>query len=155
MANEYTTICEKLERDAVTGVVKTVHWRVNATDGATPEHKATVYGTVDLAPPAPGVAITPYASLTMDQVVGWTEEAIGIDRMTSYKAALDAQIAALIAPSTIVDSPPFAVASIAMTTMTLAASGTVTAPPVTTTTTATPAASGTSSSTTTATSGAV
>lgn len=55
-------------------VVKTIHWRRNATDGT---YSATSYGTVSVGDPTPET-FTDYVSLTEAQVIGWLEGSMDV-----------------------------------------------------------------------------
>ena len=105
MANTYKWKIEALdcypEQEGHTKVVFTVHWRLNADDGA--GHKATVYGSVGVTYEA-GAPFTAYADLTKDQVVGWVEAALGEEQVAQFKSNLDGQIQNQINPPVI--SPP-------------------------------------------------
>ena len=110
MSNTYTWQVDAMDctPQAITGttdVVYNVHWRVNATDGATPPHNASVYGTQTLQPPS-GTPI-PYAQLTPATVLGWVQAEMGAARVTEIEAALDAQIAAQVAPKTVSPALPW------------------------------------------------
>jgi len=98
MANTYTWVIEAMDcvpqEDGLTDVVMTIHWRQNATDGT---YDATVYGTVGVTY-TPGSPFTPYADLTRQQVIGWTQDALGTEQCAEITANLDAQIANQINP---------------------------------------------------------
>jgi hypothetical protein len=74
------------EKDGDTDVVFTVHWQCNGADG---DYAASVYSTCSL--PAPSSPFTPYAGLTLDQVLGWVW-ANGVDK-DATEAAVEQQIA--------------------------------------------------------------
>ena len=86
-------------------VVYNVHWRLTAEDDANQDADgnnwtATSYGTQavnvdDLS------NFTAFADLTASDVQGWVEAAIGADEVTAMKAALDAQIAEKITPTSV------------------------------------------------------
>lgn len=81
-----------------TDVVFTVHWRLNGVDG---EYTAGVYGSVGLTLD-PGAPFTPYANLTLDQVLGWVW-ANGVDK-NAQEASVAQQIEDEINPPIV--SPP-------------------------------------------------
>lgn len=101
---EYTWKIEQLEcipsADGQTNVVSTIHWRVSATDGA---NTTEVYGTQGLVYDAKNAFIA-YSDLTKDQVVGWVQEAMGIDAVTKLQETLDKQLETLANPPII--TPP-------------------------------------------------
>jgi hypothetical protein len=59
----------QLDRNTNDGFVTTAHWTVSATDG---DFSAHTYGTASFS----GNLITPYESLTKEQVLGWVWEQI-------------------------------------------------------------------------------
>lgn len=111
---EYTWTISQLdaypEHEGQENVVFTVHWRLLASDGT---HAAEVYDATALTlnPDAP---FTPFADLTMEQVVGWVEAAIdakagGSERnprptVAELKAALAADIERQKTPAVV--NPP-------------------------------------------------
>jgi len=105
---EYTWKIEQLEcipsADGQSNVVSNVHWRVNATDGAS---KVTMYGTQALTFDAKNAFIS-YADLTKDTVVGWVQEAMGIDDVTRLQEALDKRLETLANPPVITPPLPWA-----------------------------------------------
>lgn len=98
MANTYTWVIEAMDcvpqEDGLTDIVITIHWRQNATDGT---YNSTVYGTVGLTY-TPGSPFTSYADLTQQQVIGWTQDALGTEQCAEITASLDAQIANQVNP---------------------------------------------------------
>ncbi len=76
------------ELDGQTDVVFSVHWTLNGTDGT---YNGSVYGSVGvtLDPDAPFV---PYASLTLAQVIGWVQDALGEEQVASYEANVAQQL---------------------------------------------------------------
>ena len=86
-------------------VVYNVHWRLLATDDANNDadgnpQTASVYGTQTLDT-SDLSSFTAFADLTASDVQGWVEAALGEEAVTNYKADLDAQIAALITPTSV------------------------------------------------------
>lgn len=86
-------------------VVYNVHWRLTAEDDANQDADgnnwtATVYGTqsVDTSDLS---SFTAFADLTSSDVQGWVEAAMGSDAVTDLKSGLDAQITALITPTSV------------------------------------------------------
>jgi len=92
-------------KDSNADVVYNVHWRLTATDDTNQDSDgnnwtATSYGsqavdTSDLS------SFTAFADLTASDVQGWVEAALGADEVTAMKAALDAQIAEKITPTSV------------------------------------------------------
>ena len=85
------------QADNQTDVVFTVHWRCTGVDGT---YSGTVYSTC--AVPAPAGSFTPYADLTLNQVLGWIW-ANGVDQ-ASAEASVQSQIDAQINPPVV--TPP-------------------------------------------------
>lgn len=81
-------------------VVFTVHWTLTGTQD---QYTGYVYGTVGvtLDPESP---FTPYADLTLDQVVGWVQDALGAEQVAAYEANVAAQIENQINPTVV--TPP-------------------------------------------------
>jgi len=92
------------QAEGQTDVVFTVHWRVNATDGT---HNATSYGTVGITYVA-GSPYTPYAQLTQSQVVGWVQDAMGHEQVTSIEDGLATNIANQVNPPVVTPPLPWA-----------------------------------------------
>lgn len=109
MANTYTwsfpTLTAYPTDAGQTDVVHTIHWVLTGTDGT---HTASIYDSVNVTYTA-GDSFTSYADLTEAQVQGWTEAALGDERVIELKASLDAQIVQLITPTSINLSIPWAV----------------------------------------------
>ena len=80
-----------------TNLVYNAHWRVNATDGT---HTASIYNTQPIAYNSANTFI-PSASLTKAEVIGWVQAAMGAAAVTALEAALDAQIALQINPTSV------------------------------------------------------
>lgn len=79
MAIAYNWVISQMDTapsdDGLTNVVKTVHWRYQASEGA---FFAEVYGSIGLS--APDAAnFKPYASLTEADVVAWLEENLNVN----------------------------------------------------------------------------
>ena len=91
-------------KDSKSDVVYNVHWRLTATDDTNKDSNgnnwtATSYGsqtldTSDLS------SFTAFADLTASDVQAWVETALTADTVTAMKAALDAQIAEKVTPTT-------------------------------------------------------
>jgi len=83
----------------LTDVVFTVHWTLSATDGT---YYGGAYGSIGV--PAPTGAFTPYAALTVADVIGWVQSALGAEAVASYETGVAAQIEAQINPTVV--TPP-------------------------------------------------
>ena len=70
-------------------VVFTVHWTLTGVDG---DYTGSVYGSVGvtLDPESP---FTPYNELTLEQVIGWVQDALGAEQVAAYEANVAQQIA--------------------------------------------------------------
>lgn len=79
-------------------VVFTVHWTLSGTDGT---YSGSSYGSVGITL-TEGSTFTPYADLTLDQVLGWVW-ANGVDK-DATEANVAAQIEAQINPPVV--TPP-------------------------------------------------
>ena len=100
MAINYTwnvSTVDVKEIDGNADTVFNVHWRLTGTDDANDE-SATVYGTVGLDTEDLSDFIA-FADLTVSDVQGWVEAAMGEDRVTEIKAGLDTTIAELVTPT--------------------------------------------------------
>jgi len=104
-----TTITWVIERlDCVPQVpegadyVVTAYWRCNAVDA---DYSGTVYATTSF--PVVEGAFTPYADLTLDQVLGWVW-ANGVDKAAT-EAAVEGQIEAQKNPPIVAPPLPWAV----------------------------------------------
>ncbi len=95
------------EIDSNADTVFNVHWRLNAEDDANTVEDmqgnnvaatATVYGTIGLDTEDLS-NFTAFADLTVSDVQGWVEAAMGEDSITEMKAGLDATIAELVTPT--------------------------------------------------------
>jgi len=109
MAIGYTWDCKTCDtyptKNSKSDVVYNVHWRLTATDDTNKDSDnnnwtATSYGsqnldTSDLS------SFTAFADLTASDVQGWVETALTADTVTAMKAALDAQIAEKVSPTSV------------------------------------------------------
>jgi hypothetical protein len=95
--------------DGLTNVVKTVHWRIMATEDG---HSAEAYGSVSLSDPDPDT-FTAFDGLTKETVQGWVEatlnaegegEVLVVERM---KTSLAEQIARAKAPPVVTMPAPW------------------------------------------------
>ena len=108
MANTYSWNCRTVDTypthtdaNEVTesDVVYNVHWRVTGTDEAE-EHSATVIGTQTLSTEDLS-GFTAFADVTHDNMIAWTQAAMGTERVASIESSLDSQLAELAAPSSV------------------------------------------------------
>ena len=80
MADPVTTFTwsiNTLERHTADGIIYSVHYNINATDGT---YSEGAYGSVGLeAPPEEGYTVVAYDDLTEEVVLGWTKAALGGD----------------------------------------------------------------------------
>lgn len=72
-------------------VVKTIHWRYQATDGT---HTADCYGSIGVGEVDPD-DFTPYADLTQEQVIAWLESSLDVEALQD---GLAGQLATLANP---------------------------------------------------------
>ena len=84
-------------------VIYNVHWRLNGEDDANNDadgnpHTGSVYGSVGLSVDDLS-SFTAFDSVSLSDVQGWVEAALGSDEVTALKASIDAQIAEKITPT--------------------------------------------------------
>lgn len=72
-----------------TDVVFTTHWTVSGTDGT---YTGSAYGTQSIAL-SDTEPFIPYPQLTLDTVIGWTQEAMGAEQVAALEANIATQIA--------------------------------------------------------------
>lgn len=94
--------CKPVE-GALTDVVVTAYYRCTGVDG---DYIGSVYGSCTL--PAPEGDFTPYADLTLDQVLGWCW-ASGVDK-DAAEAAVQSQIDSQINPPIVSPALPWGAA---------------------------------------------
>lgn len=87
----------------VTDAVESMHWRLTADDGL--GHQAQAYGE-EKAGPVDVEAFIPYGDLTLADVQGWCETAMGAE-LDAVKASLVGQIAQIVDPPTVSHPPPW------------------------------------------------
>jgi hypothetical protein len=94
-------------------VVFTAHWQLHATytptSGST--YKAQSIGSQGLTYQS-GSAFTPFNDLTLPQVQGWVENALGEGRVNSMKTALSQSINDQVTPPSVVLASPWITGSI-------------------------------------------
>jgi hypothetical protein len=86
-----------------TNVVFAVHWRADLSEG---EVTASNYGSVGVTYVS-GEPFTPFADLTIAQVVGWAKEALGADKVAKIEAGLVEQLQSLLNPTVISPALPW------------------------------------------------
>ena len=93
----------KPDVDGMLDYVVTAHWTLSATDGT---YTGSVYGTVsfEVDPDKPD---TPYEDLTLEEVIAWTQDALGEEQVASYEASVASQIEAQIEPTIISPALPW------------------------------------------------
>ena len=99
MAINYTWDVKTVDTKTIDGntdAVFNVHWRLTATDDVNNE-SAAVYGTQTLDT-SDLSDFTAFADLTVSDVQGWVEAAMGADEVQAKKDNLDAQINELVNP---------------------------------------------------------
>ena len=104
MSNSYewsvNTLTAYPELNGLTDVVFRVAWVCSSTDGV---NNTATYGSVDLTLDS-AAPFTPYANLTLDQVLGWVFGVLGADGTAAAEAKCDAQLTAMASPATV--APP-------------------------------------------------
>jgi hypothetical protein len=100
----FTWSVNTLERYTADGIVYTVHYNINATDGT---YSEGAYGSVGLqAPPEEGYDVVAYDDLTEELVLQWTKSAIGgEERVTEIQNALQERIDQKRTPTTAQGKP--------------------------------------------------
>ena len=106
MAINYTwdvSTVDVKEIDGNADTVFNVHWRLTGTDDANNDadgnpQAATVYGTQSLDT-SDLSDFTAFADLTVSDVQGWVEAAMGADEVQAKKDNLDGIIAELVTPT--------------------------------------------------------
>jgi hypothetical protein len=91
MTTTYDWAIANLERHTVDGIVFSVHWTFAATDGT---YTSSAYGSIRLGQPED--SIIPYADLTPEIVIGWTQDRLDVP---AIEAALQAQLDEQAAPT--------------------------------------------------------
>jgi hypothetical protein len=101
-----------------TDVVFTAHWQLHATEtvGET-TYTAQSIGTQGLTYTS-GSSFTPFEELTLEQVQGWVEGAMGEEQVNNIKAGLATQIANQINPPVVTLTSPWLTTTTTSTTTT-------------------------------------
>jgi len=86
-------------------VIYNVHWKLTATDNSNQDEDGvniseTIYSSQELDT-SDLSSFKAFADVTVSDVQGWVETAIGSDKVTSMKASLDAKIAETITPTSV------------------------------------------------------
>ncbi len=92
-------------KDSKSDVIYTVHWRLTATDDTNKDStgafwSASTYSTQTLDT-SDLSNFKAFGSVSVSDVQGWVEAAMGSTRVNELKAMLDAQIAAKITPTSV------------------------------------------------------
>lgn len=90
--------------EGLVDAVFSMRWRMTADDGA--GHTAEAYGT-QAAGPIDHNDFIPFADLTLAEVTGWAEAAMGAIDLAALKASLDKDIADQVSPPTASLPPPW------------------------------------------------
>jgi hypothetical protein len=100
----YTWVISQLDcaphENGLDDVVKTIHWRYQATDGT---YTTDCYGSIGVGEVDPD-DFTPYAELTKDQVIAWLETQLDVEELERNLAG---QLAALANPPIISPDLPW------------------------------------------------
>ena len=86
--------------------VVTAHWTLSATDGT---YTGSVYGTASFEVDPDKPNYVPYEDLTLDEVVAWTQAALGEEQVISYEKSVADQIEAQINPTIVTPPLPWTV----------------------------------------------
>jgi hypothetical protein len=101
-----------------TDVVFTAHWQLHATETVDEKtYTAQSIGTQGLTYTS-GSAFTPFEELTLEQVQGWVENAMGEEQVNNMKAGLATQIANQINPPVLTLTSPWLTTTTTSTTTT-------------------------------------
>ena len=99
-------------------VVFTAHWQLHATETVNDVvYNAQSIGTQSLTYTS-GSAFTPFEELTLEQVQGWVENAMGEEQVNSMKAGLATNIANQINPPVVTLTSPWLTTTTSTTTTT-------------------------------------
>ena len=78
----------------------TSHWRCTGDDGE--GHSGQVYSTVSFTVDPEKPNYTPYDELTQEEVIAWTQAALGEEQVTAIYTSIDSQIQNQIDPPIVV-----------------------------------------------------
>ena len=102
-----------------TDVVFIAHWQLHATETVDEKtYNAQSIGTQSLTYTS-GSAFTPFEELTLEQVQGWVEDAMGETIVNNIKTSLATNIANQITPPTVALQSPWLTTSTTTTTTTV------------------------------------
>ena len=92
-------------KDSKSDVIYNVHWKLTATDDTNKDANdvnisETVYST-QLLDTSDLSNFKAFADVTVSDVQGWVETAIGSDEVTAMKTGLDAKITEMITPTSV------------------------------------------------------
>lgn len=96
MATTYTYSIDTLEHTTADGVVYNVLFTITAADET---YSSSARGSVELAAPAEGAEVVPYAELTEELVLGWTKDALGAEQIEALEVRLQAELDEQAAPT--------------------------------------------------------
>ena len=107
MAVTKTWEINTLERDLSDGYVTKVIYRVKGIDSSDSTEKARATGEVTLAtkPESLPSDFIAYDSLTSSKVLEWVTASLGTDQVTSIETNLEAEVNAVITPTTATGVP--------------------------------------------------
>lgn len=91
------------ELDGNQDVVFTVHWTLTGEEAG---FSGGVYGSVGVTLDE-GATFTPYEDLTLAQVVGWVQAALGAEQVAAYEANVAQQINDQVAPPVVTPQLPW------------------------------------------------
>ena len=83
-----------------TDVVYNVHWIVTGTDDSVPPVQGTVYGT-QMLNTSDITTFIPFNQLTNEEIVAWTQSAMGPERIAEIEANIVSQIELIINPTSL------------------------------------------------------
>jgi hypothetical protein len=108
MSNTYTwefpSLTTLTSHAGQNNVVTEVHWRLTASDGN--NHTATSIG-VQYITFVENTSFTPFDELTLDDIVSWTVNSLGNERIAEIKASLDSSILEQINPTKLYMTAPW------------------------------------------------
>ena len=99
MTTSFNWTISSLERYVSTGIVKALHWRVNAEKSGRKDYS---YGVLGL--PAPGETFVPFEDLTEEFVIGWLDSVEYFDK-EEVEAKLEEKIDKVISLETTTEGP--------------------------------------------------
>ena len=98
------TVDARPQEEGNTDVVYNVHWIVTGiSDELDPEGNPYSSGSIgtQIVPLDPETPFIPFEDLTNEIVVGWTQDAMGEEQVTSIETNIQSQIDLLITPTSI------------------------------------------------------